>query len=114
MALTQVTERLNDGAALASGGGHVAGCGVLENDFTLAELDPSGCSVGQEDDFHRHLIRKTEDICGVGTGGLKPDRVAADQRLGYCVSGCGNAAQCRMVNWIIVKSPRELANNTFA
>jgi len=114
MALTQVAKCLNDGAALASSGGDVARGGVLENNFTLAELDPSGCPVGQEDDFHRHLIRKTQDVCGAGTGGLKPDRVPADQRLGHRVSACGHAAQYRMVNRIIVKPPRELANNAFA
>ena len=98
----------------AASGGDVARGGVLEDDFTLAKLDPAGCSIGQEDDFHRHLVGKTENICGVGPGGLKPDRVAADQRLGHRVSGCGHAAQCRMVNRIIVKPPRELANNAFA
>ncbi len=102
MALTQVTKCLNHDAAFASGSSNVAGGGVLENDFAMAELDPAGCSVGQEDDFHWYLIGKTEDICGVGTGGLKPDGVAADQRLGHRVGRCRHASQRRMVNRIIV------------
>src|SRR5208283_6072758 len=62
MALTQMAKCLNHGAALASGGGDVAWGGVLEDDFTLAEFDPAGCSVGQENNFHRDLIGKAEDV----------------------------------------------------
>src|SRR5437016_2589125 len=102
MTLAKVPKRLNDGAALASGGGDVARRGALEDDLALAQLDPAGWAVCQEDDFHRHLIGKSEHIGGVGTGGLKPDRVTAGQRFGHRVGGWGDATQCRMVNGIVV------------
>src|SRR5205807_2877771 len=102
MTLAQVTKRLNDGAALASGRSNVARRGALENNLALAELDPPGWAVCQEDDFHRHLIGKSEDIGGVGPGGLKPDGVTAGQRFGHRVGGCGDATQSRMDNRIVI------------
>ena len=42
MTLTQVTDRLNDSAALTSGGGDVARGGVLENNLTASKLNLSG------------------------------------------------------------------------
>ena len=90
--------------------GDIARGGVLEDDFTLAEFDPAGSSVGQENNFHRHLIGKAEDVCRHRPFGaeLKPDRIAADERLGHRVGGCGYTAPTRgVVNRKVIETARE-------
>ena len=64
LVLPEITECLDDGAAFAARGGHVARDGVLEEDFTLADLNLAG----------RPSVRKTMRD---GTCSERPSTLAA-------------------------------------
>ena len=108
--LTEVAEGLDDGAADAPGRSHVAGGGVLENDFPLPDLHLAGGTIGQEDDAGGNLIRESEYIGGVVPGWLDADGVPGDQRTGNGVCGRGDCAEDRVGHGVVVKSTGKLAD----
>lgn len=57
--LTQVSQGLDQRAALTAGRGHVAWGGALEDDLALAQLNLPGGPIGQKNHSGGHLLGQT-------------------------------------------------------
>ncbi len=108
--LPEVAECLDKGAADPSRSGHVSRGGVLKDDFPFADPDLSGGAVGQENDAGRNLLRDSQDIGSIGSGGLDTNSVAGDK--GSCDGVCrrGHRAEDGVVYGVIVEAASELAD----
>ena len=73
---TEMPKGLDDRAADPAGRRHVA-CGrVLQDDLLTADSDMSSRAVREEDDSGRNLFGQSQQVRGIGAGGLEARGVA--------------------------------------
>ena len=108
--LSEVTERLDEGAADPARRGHVSRSGVLEDDFAFADLHLAGWAVGQEDDAGWDLVRESEYVGSVGSRWLDADGVPGDKGMCDGIGGWGDRAKDRVIHGVVVESTGELAD----
>jgi hypothetical protein len=73
VALAEMPESLNDQAAGFPGDSHVPRRSPLENDLQLPDLNAPVDPIGQEHDFHGHLVGKAKQIGGISARWLQPN-----------------------------------------
>ena len=107
----QITKRLDQRAALASGRGHVPRNGSLQDDLLFANFYFASRAVGKKDDARWHLFGETEHVDGIGAGRLKANGIASHQRACNRIGGGCNGAEHRMLHRVIVKPPAEFTDD---
>lgn len=65
-------------------GDHPSRCGVTEFDYEVAELHFAGATIGNKNNFRRHLIGKLQHVGRISSGRLQSDVVPCRERLDHC------------------------------